>query len=211
MLIIDLDDTIFSTKSMNQQIFAHPISVLEQHYLNNEPNVNHKELIAEAWTIPIDQVFNKYKTPEQVISNFYQAISNIDYQELKIATFDDYAVIPFIPLRKILVTTGLRELQLAKITALGIESHFESIYIDDPRDEPRQHKVDIFRQILNDTRFLAENVWVIGDNPDSEIKAGKTLNMKTIQRRSPSKNSSSYADYEIDSFEELRSIIRIKL
>ena len=51
-------------------------------------------------------------------------------------------------------------------------------------------------------------MYLIGDNPESEIKAGKKLGMRTIQRKSDSKVSSKYSDYEIESFEELKEIIK---
>jgi len=45
MLILDLDDTIFETKSMNPQIFDSAISLIKNHYDKNElgfPRIEHK-------------------------------------------------------------------------------------------------------------------------------------------------------------------------
>lgn len=208
MLIIDLDDTIFHTQSMDPKIFDSAISVIKNYYHSNELIVKGNELIAELWLRPTDDVFSEYGTPKEIVAKFYQAIAKIDFNELDIQAFDDYKAIASIALSKVLVTTGLRELQWAKIKALGIESDFEAIYIDDPRDQPRRHKINIFKQILEETQKAPEEIWIIGDNPESEIKAGKALKMNTIQRKSPSKPSSKYADYEIDTFEELKKIIK---
>jgi len=87
---------------------------------------------------------------------------------LNIKAFEDYKVIKTFRKKKVLVTTGLRPLQLAKIKALGIENDFEEI--DDPRLIPRTHKIDIFAQILLNSGKKVEDIWVIGDNPESEIK-----------------------------------------
>ncbi|MEL7121213.1 MAG: HAD hydrolase-like protein [Bacteroidota bacterium] len=207
MLILDLDDTIFQTNSMNPKIFDPAFSVIKAHYYSTQADTNAEQMILEMWEKPLDVVFAKYNTPEAVIAEFYKKVGNVDFRELEIKTFQDYKVIESLPQRKILVTTGLEELQWAKISALGIESDFESIKIDDPRSNPRRYKIDIFRQILQETGMLAEDIWVIGDNPESEIKAGNQLGMNTIQRKSKSKNISELADYVVDSFNEVIDIL----
>lgn len=208
MIILDLDDTIFETMSMNPRLFDSAISLIENHYKQNYSYSKSKEIIAELWSFPIDVVFSKYNTKKTLVAEFYKKIGEIDYRELKIKTYKDYKAIKKIKKKKILVTTGLKELQLAKIKALNIENDFEEIFIDDPRLIPRRHKVDIFKQILLDAEVKPEKIWVIGDNPESEIKAGKKLGMNTIQRKSKSKESSDFADYKIESFEELEKIIK---
>ena len=208
MLIFDLDDTIFQTNSMNPEIFESAISVLRDYYTTSESNVNLEELIARLWSHPVTVVFSKYNTPQDIVAQFYQAIASIDYSELDIKTYDDYKEINSFLCPKILVTTGFKELQLAKIKALGIESDFDSIYIDDPRENPRQEKLDIFKTILKESQKAPQEVWVIGDNPDSEIKAGNSLHMKTIQRKSATKEVSKDADHQIESFTELFDIVK---
>lgn len=207
MIILDLDDTIFETKSMNPNIFNDPISLIKNHYEENNLNFDAETIVEELWTVPVDVVFAKYNTEQSLVAEFYNRVEAVDFQELEIQTFEDYKEIKELKHRKILVTTGLKKLQIAKIKALGLQNDFEEIHIDDPRLKPRQHKIEIFRKILNDQKLNPQEVWVIGDNPDSEIKAGNELRMKTIQRSSPSKHWSELADYRIESFKELQSII----
>lgn len=205
LLIFDLDDTIFQTNSINPKIVKPAISILKEYYYSTEVEVG--DIISALWSKPIDFVFEKFKTPKSIVSKFYKQVEKIDFKQLKIELFEDYQIVQSIRKRKILVTTGIKELQMAKIRALGIESDFESIKIDDPRFNPRKHKLDIFSEILNTTELTPTEIWVIGDNPDSEIKAGKKLGMNTIQRKSKTKKSSEYADYEIESFNELIQIL----
>lgn len=207
MLILDLDDTIFETKSMNSKIFDSAISLIKNYYERSDSAVKSEEIIADLWSYPIDVVFVKYNTRKPLINEFYKRIEAIDFQKLDIKTFEDYKELRTLTENKMLVTTGFKKLQWAKIKALSIENDFDQIYIDDPRSTPRNHKIDIFRQILIETKKKPKEIWVIGDNPESEIKAGKELGMKTIQRKSKSKNLSEFADYKIESFYELRSII----
>ena len=203
MLILDLDDTIFDTSSINANLFDPAIALIKAHYAQNESD----SIIADLWLLPVDVVFTKYDVPASLISAFYTQIAQIDYRQLAIKTFADYPEIRKFSINKILVTTGLEELQRAKIRALGIESDFDAIYIDDPRNDPRKFKTDIFRQILLDTQKSPDQIWVIGDNPESEIKSGKKLGMRTIQRKAKNKHLSEYADYQIESFAELPGII----
>ncbi|MEM9848734.1 MAG: HAD family hydrolase [Bacteroidota bacterium] len=208
MLLLDLDDTIFETKSIDPAVFEPAFSIISEYYQSIEPAIVIEAITSELWSKPTDVVFQKYKTPHSIVLKFYEQLERIDHKALQIKTFEDYAVLQSIPQRKILVTTGLRGLQIAKIKALGIESDFEAIKIDDPRLNPRQHKIDIFRQILKVTALPPETIWVIGDNPNSEIKAGRTLGMRTIQRKSSHRSSDSCADYEIESFAELTEIVK---
>ncbi len=207
MIILDLDDTIFETRSMNPTIFDSAISVLSRYYNSDKTEIESTEVIEKIWSIPIDQVFAEYDTPDSVVSEFFEQISLIDYKSLKIKAFEDYKEIKTILTGKILVTTGLVELQMAKIKALNIEADFDSIHIDDPRQKPRDTKSQIFKRIINKTKKDPEEFWVIGDNPDSEIIAGRELGMRTIQRISKTKRSSEFADYQIKSFEELTAIM----
>ena len=153
-------------------------------------------------------VFSKHNIPNRITTSFYEEIAKIDDKQLSIKPFQDYSEVNSLTYKKVLVTTGLRELQMAKINALNIASNFEDIYIDDPRELPRKDKQLIFQSIIKQYQIEPKNIWVIGDNPTSEIRIGKALGMNTIQRKSESKSSTLDADYVIESFTELRKIIK---
>lgn len=206
VLIIDLDDTIYNTRSIDPGIFDPAIALVHK-YCSASELLDADEIISVLWTQPIDKVFVKYNLPENLKKEFYDLVATIDYHKLEIEPFADYMFLNSIGYNKILVTTGIRELQLAKIKALKIDSDFDALHIDDPRTDPRINKFDIFSELLVNTKRRASEFWVIGDNPDSEIKAGRILGMNTIQRRSLSKGDYEKADYQIDTFKELRFII----
>ncbi|MEM9545207.1 MAG: HAD family hydrolase [Bacteroidota bacterium] len=210
MLIVDLDDTIFKTSSMNPKIFDSAIEVIVNYYIKSEKRVL-KEIVNALWEKPIDVVFHSYGTPTEIQKEFYAEISQIEYSELKIEPFADYTVLKEIDMDQVLVTTGLLELQNAKINALGIRDDFKQVLIDDPRTKPRIDKYQLFRQILGSSKLKANEIWVIGDNPDSEIKAASKLGINTIQRRSESKMKSDLADYYIESFNELPKLLNLGL
>lgn len=207
MLILDLDNTIFETKSISPKIFQPILDLIKDYYQSINENETANQLIEELWSIPIDEVFKKYHTPDEIKQHTYKKLNELDYT-LEIATYDDYDILKSIPKEKTLVTTGYEKLQLAKVEALNIGSDFKSIFIDNPLSQQRKYKLGIFKEILEKEKLKPEEVWVIGDSVDNEIKAGKALGMNTIQRLKTGVQKSEYSDYGIESFQELNSIIR---
>jgi len=205
MLILDLDNTIFETKSISPKIFQ-PVFNLIENYYQSINNINTNQLIAELWSVPIDVVFKKYRIPEVIQQHIYKTLTELDYN-LNINTYDDYHILKNLQQDKILVTTGYEKLQLAKIKALQIGSDFKEIFIDDPLSNNRKFKLGIFEDILINNNLKPKEVWVIGDSSDNEIKAGHALGMNTIQRLKPGSKKSEHADYGITSFQELKSLI----
>ncbi len=208
MIILDLDDTIFETKSMNPRIFDPAISIVKRFYLENETEQKANRVVDALWSDPIDLVFKNHHTPSQIVENFFEALEEINFKALRIQPYTDYTEIKSLKHPKVLVTTGYTKLQSAKINALQIASDFDTIYIDDPRSYPRLHKFGIFKQILDESKCKASDIWVIGDNPNSEILSGKKLGMRTIQRKTSKWKKSEFADYMIESFTELKEILQ---
>ena len=206
LLILDLDDTLFATHSIGEEA-VRPLLQLIRRLLN--PLLGHTQtahLIQQLWKRPFDVVMAQYKVAQSIQAQIIHQIQQLAF-DFDIFVFEDYPHLQQLPMEKILVTTGFRPLQEAKIKALGIQKDFQAIYIDDPTDQPRQHKKGLFEMILTNWSTAEERVWVIGDNPDSELKAGKTLGLKTIQRIVPGQVKSQNADYGIYSFEELSTIL----
>ena len=71
---------------------------------------------------------------------------------------------------------------MAKIESLGISGDFKEIIIDDPTVEAGG-KLRIFKSILERYGYQSEELLVIGDNAESEIKAGRSLGMHILLRR----------------------------
>src|SRR5687768_9615155 len=113
-LILDLDDTIFQTKSMDGKIFEpffdHLISKLkdncEQHIIDN--------IVNDLWQRPFDVVIKKYNISITTIIDSIKLLEELDLN-LNISTYHDYDFIKKLQIPKFLVTTGLTTLQTAKI------------------------------------------------------------------------------------------------
>jgi len=206
MLILDLDDTIFETKSMSESSFSVIIEMI-RNQLNDKIEVEKiNELIENLWHRPFDIVMNKFEIDESIQNRIALKINSLDFN-LNISTYKDYSYLRKINVEQVLVTTGFPKLQMTKIKALGIESDFTEIYIDDPSEKNRIYKKGIFQKIIQLSNKLPNQIWVIGDNVESEIKAGNELGLRTIHRLKKGEEKSTKAEFSIHSFAELQNII----
>lgn len=204
-IILDLDDTIFQTKSMDNRVFEpffnHFISSLKTNF--DQSIIN--SIVNDLWQRPFDIVIKKYNISMEAITTSIEVLENLDFN-LKITPFPDYHFIKSIQFPKFLVTTGLTALQESKIKALKIENDFVKIIINDSLRDTKT-KQDIFNDLILEFKLIPEKTYVIGDNADSEIKAGNFLNMATIQILRDTVVKGDNAKHYINSFSELEAII----
>ncbi|MTI30301.1 HAD family hydrolase [Xanthovirga aplysinae] len=176
-LILDLDDTIFPTRSIDPNMLKPFLDKLEE--VNDVLTEEYFEKAkVELWKRPFNMVADKFGFSERMIRESIQVLNNLEL-DLSISPFSDYRFIQKIPLNKFLVTTGFKNIQWAKIHALNLVGDYKEIFIDDPINQ-KGGKVQIFNAIREKYGYLREELLIIGDNPESEIKAGKELGMHTL-------------------------------
>lgn len=206
MLILDLDDTLFETKSMSNTSFSTIVTLIEELLIPKIGDQIVNQLIEELWHRPFDDVMDKYHIDMVEQNKISARINQLDYT-LNITTFPDYSYLKQLDIEKVLVTTGFPKLQYAKLDALGIRNDFKAIHIDDVTIKDRPHKKGIFQKIIANSQKFPHQIWVIGDNPSSELKAGKELGLRTIQRLKDGEVLSENAEIGITTFAELKDII----
>ncbi len=206
LLIFDLDDTIFETRTIKkksaQKILEKFSSVAIKKYGKDLTN----QIISEFWKYPFDLVSEKYSFDNQLKKEFVENINETEFK-LNIRPFEDFRVVRAIESEKILVTTGFGKLQRAKIDHLGIKNDFSEIHIDEILGPNRKFKDGIFLQILSKRNIDKNNVFVIGDNSESELKAGFELGLTTVQVSKLGQVKSEYANHTISDFSELIEIL----
>ncbi|WP_298512502.1 HAD family hydrolase [uncultured Kordia sp.] len=207
LLIFDLDDTLFETKSIEKKAVQPIFDTFEPLLIHRFGTALTAKIVSELWKYPFDVVAQKYNFGATLNAEFAHLVHTHEY-ELNINTFDDFTVIEHLPQEKILVTTGFSKLQNAKIDALGIKNMFSEVYIDDILSATRIFKKGIFQNILLKRKIDPALVYIIGDNPDSELKAGFELGLHTIQVSKFGQEKSNYAKYCISDFNELLPILK---
>ena len=173
---MDLDNTIYPVSSIADNLFAQFYALLEQ-----DPDIDSSLIEAskeELTRRPFQHVADEF--------NFSTALKNKGAQLLKTITYDkpmqpyaDYHHIQKISLDKFLVTTGFTNLQYSKVKQLGIEKDFKEIHVVDPEVSPKT-KLDIFKELMEKYDYQPADVLIIGDDPQSEIKAALALGIDTF-------------------------------
>ena len=206
LLIFDLDDTLFETKSIEGKAVKPIFDKFKGILIKKFGRQLTEQILPDLWKYPFDFVAQKYKFDNHQNAEFARLVHAQEYN-LNIQTFDDFSVVESLSQEKILVTTGFSKLQHAKIDSLGIKEQFSEIYIDDILSPKRIHKKGIFQKILLERKIDPTLVYIIGDNPNSELKAGFELGLQTVQVAKFEQERSIFAKYCISDFNELVAVL----
>lgn len=174
-LILDLDNTIYPVSSIADNLFAQLFNTLDQHAdrINVVDTNRVNKIKAEMTRRPFQHIATEFELDLELRNKMVAVLRTMTY-DLPMQTFEDYVHIRSIPLDKFLVTTGFVKLQMSKIKMLGIEQDFKTIHIVDP-EVSSQTKKDVFADMILKHDYTPADLLVIGDDPESEIKAAKAL------------------------------------
>lgn len=176
-IILDLDNTIYPVSSISGNLFQAVFGFVDT--LAEEIGTEEIEKAkAEMQRRPYQQVAEKFNFSEAAKNKGLDLLKDLEYA-LPMQPYEEYKYISETPIDKYLVTTGFTKLQWSKIRLLGIEADFKAIYIVDPQISSETKK-DIFAMIMSNNNYRPEELLVIGDDPESEIKAAGSLGIDTF-------------------------------
>lgn len=202
LLILDLDDTIFETRSIGTDHLKTTFNRFKEFAIDHYIPEILEQIENDLWLLPFDQVALKHRFPANLSQVLTRLINETEFN-FTIQPFPDFEYLQSLPCPKVLVTTGFKHLQEAKISALDIASTFETVYVDEIDAPNRLFKSGIFKRIIETSGLMPEHHMVIGDNPESELKAGRALGLTTVQMAKFDQTKSIYATHYIQSFSEL--------
>ncbi|WP_276495932.1 HAD family hydrolase [Pontibacter litorisediminis] len=203
-LILDLDNTIYPVPSIGEELFKPFFDVLED---SGDFEGDLKEIKQDMMRIPFQKVAEKYKFSEQLKKKGDNILQNLAYDK-EIEPYEDFSMVRKLPYKRFLVTTGYEKMQQSKVKQLYLEADFEEVHVVDPSKTDKTKK-DVFKSILERYNYKAAEVLVIGDDPESELKAGQELGIATVLYSREGKQS-PYATHSISRFEELERLLQIK-
>ena len=137
-----------------------------------------------CWHTAFDLVARQYGFSETMTRAGDAAFRQVEVHG-PLQSYADLALVKELPLRRYLVTTGYRRLQESKIRALGIAPWFEQVLVDAIDEPGHPGKKMAFQQIAQRDGFAPHDVMVVGDNPVSDLAAGRALGMVTVQLLRP--------------------------
>lgn len=205
-IIYDLDETILPASAVPDETFDTLFDAIRAANKGAVAEDKLEEALKAMRRLSVDVVAEKYGFTDEMNEAAKQALLHTKYN-FKLSTYDDFPLVKQIPGKRYLVTTGVPNLQRAKVKALFGADDFTDVFVDDIYDENRLGKQGLFKQIADKTGLPAEKIWIVGDNPESEIKAGNALKMTTVHIARPGVEPSSAAKYQIRTFEELKSLV----
>ena len=206
-LILDLDNTIYPVSSISESLFADLFAILDRHAeIINTAGANTVDSIKDEMTRrPFQHIADEFSLYSEVRNKMEEQLRNMTYDQ-PMQPFDDYDHVRIIQLDKFLVTTGYSKLQWSKIKLLGIEQDFKQIHIVDP-DMSQQTKKEVFAEIMQAHNYTTNDLLVIGDDPESEIKAAKTLGIDTFLYDPSNKHPHAQSTYRSNNLQDVLKLI----
>jgi len=191
-LILDLDNTIYPVSSIADNLFGSLFSLIDRESdgLDEEGIGKAKDELTRK---PFQWVADKYHFGAELKAKGIQLLKDMTY-DLPMQPFEEYHHIKFAPYPKFLVTTGFPKLQWSKIKQLGIEGDFLEVHVVDP-EVSNQTKKEVFADIMRRHNYQATDLLVVGDDPESEIKAAMELGIETFLFDPHNKHSLVIATY----------------
>ncbi len=203
VILYDLDHTLFDPKTIKKDIFQPAFDTLTKTQYFTESTLI--KLKNDFFSMSLNTFIEKYLNDKSK-EHFIKKLRSIDTLST-LTTYQDGYVVQELNMINYLVTSGLREYQNLKIDALGIRNWFTEIYIDDPIDPKWNDKEEIMRLIIKNNNYDISELLVVGDNPESELKAGNNIGIETIQILREGIRASEIANFKINTLNELKKYI----
>ena len=174
-LILDLDNTIYPVSSIGEELFTDLFQLIEDHGAFNR---NKETIKRDIMSKPFQRVAREHHFSEELTKQGIELLEETTYDK-EMTPFEDYKEIKKLTCEKFLVTAGFTRMQKSKVRQLGIEQDFKEIHIIDPIFSDKSKK-EVFLDILQKYDYKKSEVLVVGDDPNSEIKAAKELDLEAV-------------------------------
>lgn len=174
---VDLDNTVYFTKPYVELLLGPLYQLLEREDLGISAEDFEKAKI-EMMRTPFQKVAAAYRFNEQAIAN---AVAYLQKDEVKVPlnVHNEYQYIKALQGLKFIITAGFEKKQRSKVQMLGITADFDEVFVVDATKTTGSKK-DAFIAVMEKYKLKPEEVLVIGDDPESEIKFGLELEIDTF-------------------------------
>lgn len=223
LIIFDADDTLFDFQKSEKKAFEKAMSEFCNDYNENYHFTTYKKINTAIWKELEDGLITQAKLKVERFKRLSEEL-NISFDEKVFADsymdhlgscaylLDGAAELVEELSKKYtlaIVTNGLTKVQKKRIKKSEISIFFKNVFIS---EELGISKPDakIFEYVINNLgNFKKDEVLMIGDSLNSDIKGGINANIDTCWFN-PKKNKNSTSikpTYEITSFDEIRSLL----
>lgn len=198
---IDLDNTIYFTRPHLDILLGPLYSLLEKENLGIS-KADFEKAKEDMLSTPFQKVAQKYNFNAEAVAKA-MAYLREKVVTTPLAVHTEYHYIKALGGLKIIVTAGFEKNQRSKIEMLGIADDFDEVYVV---DVDKENKKDAFAKLLNKYNLKSEEVLIIGDDANSEIKYGLELGLDTFLFDPEGRFAEPKTTYHKKTFEDLASI-----
>jgi putative hydrolase of the HAD superfamily len=201
-IIFDLDNTIYSVRSIGKELFASLFELIIQDGSHAE---NMEKIKEEIMRRPFQLVASDYNFSGELTQKGIELLKDSTCQG-KIEPFSDYEFARNLPVDKFLVTTGFLKLQQSKVEGMKIGQDFKEIHIVDPLTSDKTKK-DVFADIMKRHSYSKLELLVVGDDLYSEIKAAQELGIDGVLYDKFHLHDNNTSLRKISDFKQLESFL----
>ncbi len=205
IIIFDFDNCLVPGNAVGEDVL-HPLFTLLENSENHLSAEQFAEMKADFWRKPLDYIAEKFKFSEKSTQAGLAYFRQLEAKG-SIKGYADSQLVHTMPGTKYLVTSGFESFQRSKIAAAGLSDAFKDVFYDDPGEPPRKGKAFYFDIIAKAENLSPKDIWVIGDSAESEIAAGNSLGMRTVQILRPGVTKSDNARYHVSSLTEFQELM----
>lgn len=173
--IFDLDNTLYPVPEYGNRMFEKLFSIIEE---SGDFKGDLMEIKDQLMRVPVQKVAENFSFGEELKEKSLKHLRQLTFDE-PIKPFNDYELIRQLPGDRFIVTMGFHKFQWSKIKALKIEQDYREIFVVDP-DTTDKIKRDIFEEIMSKYGYATSDVFIIGDDPNSEVLAAQELGAHPI-------------------------------
>ncbi len=202
LLIFDLDNTLFDTYGqIGKNVLDEMIYRMRKAGLEKE----HEAILRKKYHFTGFRILAR----ELNLSDKLVKIGMSVYEEMNISSikpYDDIRVLGKLEQKKAIVTSGTKQVQMNKVKILGIQHYFDDIVVDESIS--LEGRRNIFSSLAKQYKAKPNEVMVIGDNPEVELVAGKSLGMITVHLTRRPNALQGEADYHVSNLYKVEEIIK---
>ena len=165
-----------------------------------------QEIKDQMMRVPIQKVADNFSFSKELKEKAVEYLRQLTYDK-PIMPFKDYELIRDLPGDRFIVTMGFEKFQWSKIKTMKIEADFAEIFVVDP-DTSDKIKRDIFEEIISRYGYATSDVYIIGDDPDSEVLAAQELGAHPILFDVDGRNEARPGVTKVNGFKELLVILK---
>ncbi|MGY4539486.1 putative hydrolase of the HAD superfamily [Mucilaginibacter sp. UYNi724] len=204
VLILDLDNTIYPVQSISNHLFGKLFQLIDEE-LGEADRLMAESAKHELTRRPYQHVADEFGFSEKLKERGMDMLRNCTFDE-PMHSYPQYNDLKQIPIDKYLVTTGFTKLQMSKVAMLDIGGDFKQVYVVDP-DQSDLTKKDIFQKIMQENGYTIQDLLVIGDDPQSEIKAAIELGIDTFLFDPESKYTNEGVTHHAKDYRDVAEIV----